>query len=353
MKERTILVGSYAKEQEQGIHIFRLETNPWRLEPAGGQGGISNPSYLAVSADGRNVYAVMEDMEYEGQFGGGVASFKWQENRLIPLNKKPTGGTLPCHLLPDQSGRALYVSNYMSGSLSMFRLEPDGSLSDRTDLDQHTGHGPNPERQEGPHVHFAGFEEQGTKLYCSDLGLDRLCCYRPDPVLGHLGRCPEEDIAMPGGVGPRHFAVLPSHPGWLYAVGELSSELYAVEQKSGRIAQRLSTRESFAKSNTCAAIKASPDGKYLYISNRGDDSIAVFAVGNAPDALTRIQCMPAGGRTPRDLLVLEDAVLAANQDSDSISVFSRDPETGLLSGPVLCRDCPSPVCLVEGSLVKA
>ena len=218
MREYTILVGSYAPAQAQGIHLFRLRADPLRLEPAGGQSGISNPSYLAASADGSLVYAVMEDMEFDGQFGGGAAAFRRRGDRLEPLDRLPTGGTLPCHLLLDEPNRALYVSNYLSGSLSMFRLAADGSLAGRTDLDRHAGRGPDPDRQEGPHAHFAGFAPDGRGLYCVDLGLDRLCLYAPDPASGRLCRQPQGDIALPGGTGPRHFAVLPGRPGWLYVV---------------------------------------------------------------------------------------------------------------------------------------
>lgn len=161
MREYTILVGSYAPAQAQGIHLFHLRADPLRLEPAGGQSGISNPSYLAASADGSLVYAVMEDMEFDGQFGGGAAAFRRRGDRLEPLDRLPTGGTLPCHLLLDEPNRALYVSNYLSGSLSMFRLAADGSLAGRTDLDRHAGRGPDPDRQEGPHAHFAGFAPDG------------------------------------------------------------------------------------------------------------------------------------------------------------------------------------------------
>lgn len=348
MREYTILVGSYAPAQAQGIHLFRLRADPLRLEPAGGQSGISNPSYLAASADGSLVYAVMEDMEFDGQFGGGAAAFRRRGDRLEPLDRLPTGGTLPCHLLLDEPNRALYVSNYLSGSLSMFRLAADGSLAGRTDLDRHAGRGPDPDRQEGPHAHFAGFAPDGRGLYCVDLGLDRLCLYAPDPASGRLCRQPRGDIALPGGTGPRHFAVLPGRPGWLYVVCELSSEVYAVEQTAdgGRIAGRVSTLAGDVPGSTCAAIKASPDGRFLYASNRGDDSIAVIAAGPQPGGLTLMQCQPTGGRNPRDLLVLEDLVLAANQDGGGITGFARDPQTGLLSGPVLQADCPQPVCLV-------
>ena len=216
MREYTILVGSYAPAQAQGIHLFRLRADPLRLEPAGGQSGISNPSYLAASADGSLVYALMENMEFDGQFGGGAAAFRRRGDRLEPLDRLPTGGTLPCHLLLDEPNRALYVSNYLSGSLSMFWLAADGSLAGRTDLDRHAGRGPDPDRQEGPHAHFAGFAPDGRGLYCVDLGLDRLCLYAPDPASGRLcrqprgGHCParrHRPAALCGAARPPRLAV--------------------------------------------------------------------------------------------------------------------------------------------------
>lgn len=346
MQETIILAGSYAAPQAQGIQLFRLRRDPLRLEAAGGRDGISNPSYLAVSANGRFVYAVMEDHSFEGQFGG-VAAFRRQGMLLQPLNRRPAGGALPCHLLLDEPNRALYLSNYDSGSLSMFRLAEDGSLGARVDLDRHAGHGPNPERQAGPHVHFTGFAPGGRGLYAVDLGLDRLCYYAPAPAEGRLGRRPEHDLCLPGGTGPRHFVTLPRFPGWVYVVCELSAEVYALAvdapgQKAGR---GVSTLPPQAPASACAALKASPDGKFLYASNRGDDSIAVLAAGPQPDALRLVQCLPTGGRTPRDLLVLEDLVLAANQDSGTITGFMRDPQTGLLAGPVLQASATAPACL--------
>ena len=178
MKQNYILyAGSYAASEEAGIHGYRLirgEGGEPRLTEVFAAAGVSNPSYLAVSSDGRFLYSVMEDMTYEGRSGGGVAAFRIHSDSLTLLNTRGTEGTLPCHLLPDEKRGFLYAANYMSGSVSMFRLNADGSIGELCDLKQHSGHGPNEERQEGPHVHYAGYSADEAGLWCVDLGIDRI-----------------------------------------------------------------------------------------------------------------------------------------------------------------------------------
>lgn len=340
-----IFAGSYAPAEVEGIRWFVLDTDARTMTPEGGACGVSNPSYLTTSADGRFVYAVMEDMSFAGQFGGGIAALTWQKDTLQLLNALPTGGTLPCHVLLDEAARTLYVGNYMSGSLSIFALNADGSLRERTVLDQHNGHGVNPDRQEGPHVHFCGFAPEGG-IYCSDLGLDRVFYY--DAKAQHD---PDRDLCLPGGVGPRHFVMHPDYPDRLYIVCEMASKVIVMQTGTpgGRMLQELSTLADPAADSTCAAIKWAPDGRFLYASNRGEDSVAVLQ-RQADGLLRRVQVCPIGGRTPRDILVLEDMLLAANQDSNTIVGFARDKESGLLTEQLFTVAMPAPVCLVKTEL---
>lgn len=347
MSRYRILAGSYAPAEAEGIRCFDLDTDACTMTPAGGVSGVSNPSYLAASDDGRFVYAVMEDMMFAGQFGGGVAALTWQGDALRLLNCQPTGGTLPCHVLLDEAKQTLYVGNYMSGSLSAFALNADGSLKARIAFDQHSGHGVNPDRQEGPHVHFCGFAPDGSGFYCNDLGLDTVFFYRADAA-GVPVHDAARDIRVPGGAGPRHFATHPDFPDRLFLLFELASEVAVVKTDvpGGRVLQRLSTLADKNVENICAAVKFSPDGRYLYASSRGEDSIAVMEL--QPDGLLRrVQVCPSGGCAPRDILVLDDLLLAANQDSNVIVGFARDKQTGQLSGPVLTQKMSAPVCLIK------
>ena len=257
MKQNYILyAGSYAAAEEAGIHGYRLirgEGGEPRLTEVFAAAGVSNPSYLAVSSDGRFLYSVMEDMTYEGRTGGGVAAFRIHGDSLTLLNTRGTEGTLPCHLLPDEKRGFLYAANYMSGSVSMFRLNADGSIGELCDLKQHSGHGPNEERQEGPHVHYAGYSADEAGLWCVDLGIDRIKYYRIDEKNGKLEPDENRDIVFPGGTGPRHFVLNREKRELMYVVSELSSEVFVIQCSGGenRILQRVSTLPEQAEQHVC------------------------------------------------------------------------------------------------------
>lgn len=343
-----IYVGTYAKEEEAGIFCYRLAAGQRKMELQFSKAGIDNPSYLTVSEDKKFLYAVMETFEHCGQVGGGISAYRCDEDSLELLNRLGTKGTAPCHVLLDEKHGIVYVGNYKSGSLSVFALEKNGSLGGMSDFKQHQGKGQNPKRQEGPHVHFCGFSPEKDGIWCVDLGLDRMFYYETDFEKKTLAHNAARDIVFPGGSGPRHFIFNPKNNRMMYAVGELSCEVYAIEisASDSRILQQVSALEDAEQQNTCAAIKCSEDGRFLYVSNRGDDSIAVFAIDENTGLLERIQVMKSGGKNPRDLLVVEDMVLAAHQGSDNITVFYRDEKTGLLTREQEEISCHSPVCLV-------
>ncbi|MBS5144946.1 MAG: lactonase family protein [Butyricicoccus pullicaecorum] len=348
MPNYKIYVGTYAQDEHPGIFCYQLTDKSLQLELLFAQDGISNPSYLTASADGKYLYAVMEDMEFRGISGGGVCAFRIDGDALHYLNQLGTRGTLPCHILLDQAHHTIYTSNYMSGSLSMFSLDEDGSILSMTDFKQHTGYGPNRFRQEGPHVHFCGLSAEKDGIWCVDLGLDRLFFYKIDDGNMRIFHQPERDIILPGGVGPRHFVLPPEHANRMYIVCELSSEIFVVDfsKTENCFIQRISTLEQPNGQSTCAAIKCSPDGRFLYATNRGDDSIAGYAIDEETGLLTRIQVQKTGGRSPRDILVLDNMVLSANQDSDKITCFLRDKLTGKLIQMRSEASCPSPACLI-------
>lgn len=350
-QNKLIYAGSYAGMEERGIHAYELvqrDGEQPELKEVFGGTGVSNPSYLAVSSDGDFLYSVMEDMTYEGQCGGGIAAFKRNGDSLTLLNMRGTGGTLPCHLLLDERRRFLFAANYMSGSVSMFRLNPDGSAGELCDFKQHDGHGPNEERQEGPHVHFLGFSADEAGILCVDLGIDRIKYYRIDESGARLIPEEEKDILFPDGVGPRHFTANCRQKEILYVVSELSSEIFVVDTrvKHGKILQRISTLPESAGNSTCAAIHLSEDGRFLYASNRGDDSIAVFAVDEASCLLQLVEITGTEGRTPRDFCLCGSVLLSANQDSNTVIVFQVQKESGTISSTGESVDCKAPVCLV-------
>lgn len=348
MREYRIYAGTYAGADKNGIFRYRMEGENGRLVQELALPGVSNPSYIALSRDGSTMYAVMEDMEYHGKPGGGVCAIKCHENSLEILNSRGTTGTLPCHVILDEEARVIYTANYMSGSLSMFPLMPDGSLGEMSDCRQHEGNGPNTLRQEGPHVHFSCLSPEKDGIWCVDLGLDCIFFYETDIHTMTLCHRPARDIMLPKGIGPRHFVFQPGNGHRMYVVCELSSEIFVVDisKEKCQILQRISALEAPNDKSSCAAIKCSDDGRFLYVSNRGDDSIAVFKINQKDGLLHLVQIEKAGGRTPRDILVLKEMLLSANQDSNTITCFSRNEETGILTRSTEETVCHAPVCLI-------
>lgn len=351
-RDYIVYVGTYAKEDEAGILKYVVNRHQRNLVLVQEIKGISNPSYLALSEDGSQLYAVMEDMQYKGKNGGGAAALRCGAAPLELLNTQWTGGTLPCYILLDEGRGAAFTANYMSGSVSMFPLLEGGVLGPMCDFKQHHGCGPNSERQEGPHVHFVGFNLQRDGIWCVDLGLDRLIFYEIDKNEMALIHREERDIRLPAGTGPRHFASGIGDREILYIVCELSSEVFAADVSNTRpvILQRISTLPENHGESACAAVKLSADGRFLYASNRGDDSIAVYAVDAQTGLLDRIQIQKTGGRGPRDFLILEDMILAANQGSGRITMLQRDGQTGKLALESQSTECHEPVCLVGTAL---
>lgn len=353
-KGQILYTGTYSNEQEPGILGYRqMESGECAGEFTSEfcYRGIENPSYLAVTSKQTYLYAVSETMTFDGKKEGSVAAFRIGEQGLELLNRTGSGGTLPCHVLLDESRGFLFVSNYLSGSLSMFSLRENGEVGRLWDCKNHVGCGLHPGRQEGPHVHFSGFSGDGKGIWCVDLGIDRVVYYEIDETDKKMIPVKEKDLILPGGVGPRHFVLNPGNRHVMYLICELSSEIFVMDTgvPGGRVLQRISTLDSQGggKESTCAAVRISPDGRFLYASNRGDDSIAVFLIDEKTKLLTLKEIVPTMGRTPRDIALWGNRLLAANQDGGGITVFEMDGQGGLcFTGQTL--NCDRPVSLVVG-----
>lgn len=351
LKDHDLYVGTYGPFTQETLFHFHLSREDASLKKVDAYQGIPNPSYLCVSSDKKYLYADIEEDTFLGHAGGAAAAFAVHEDGLELLNLQFTQGRAPCHVLLDEERRFLFTANYNSGSLTMFPLREDHCLDPACCLQEHHGRGPNPARQEGPHVHFNAFAPDHEGIYDVDLGLDRIFYYAIDAQKKCLRSVPERDLILPAGSGPRHLAFLKSQPYLLYVLSELSSEVFVFDlsQKDAehgcRILQRISARQGSDPADRGAAIKFSEDGRFLYTSVRGEDTAAVFAV-KEDGSLEGIQLLPAGGENPRDLTVVEDMVLTACQDTNNIACFRRDPATGLLSY-ASSIPCSSPVCLVD------
>ena len=328
-----MLIGTYGPKDQDTIFELRIPEDPENATITPFWRGTRNPSYLAFSPDHRVLYAVEEGTS------GKIHSILLKKDPVI-LTSQETCGADPCHILVDPQKRLVFVSNYTSGSLAAFPMREDEALLPLNFLDQHTGHGVNPKRQEGPHVHCAFFDQQGNILSC-DLGLDRIFAYqtREDrTILRDSGL----DVTLPAGSGPRHLYVPHRFTDLIYAVSELSGEVFVI--RSGKILQECSVRDNSRDGNTTAAVKADSRENHLYVSNRGDDTIAHFSIG--PDGLLSLrEIVPCGEKAPRDILVTDRYLVAANQDSSTITILLRSID-GALSDPVCTLSCPHPSCLL-------
>lgn len=337
-----LYIGTYTGGESRGI--YRYDGARMTLAAA-----LDNPSYLIFSRSGKRAYAVSETKTFRGRSGGAAASFDVLEDGALRLTSlAPTLGADPCHLCLSAGEDALFVANYGAGSLSRFSLDAQGRLCGGPQLAQHAGRGPNPARQEGPHVHFAALcPARPDLLWAADLGLDAIFAYDTAPG---GPRAPLARLALPAGCGPRHIAF---HPrlALAYVICELANCIVTVRVGSdglpAGIAGACSTRADGAQGpSIAAAIRLDADGRHLYASNRGDDSVAVYAV-DEQGALCPRGVFPTGGRSPRDIALTPDggALLCAHQDGGGVTRLMRDAHTGLLGEPQPFLAADSPVCL--------
>lgn len=309
--------GSYAHKDEAGITCVEADFEQGTLTTVMCDTQAECPSWLKLHPNGKILYAVRELTEE-----GGLYTFAVEGETLRLISELPTQGKDPCYISMGDSERFLFVINYSGSSFAVFRLDADGIPQEMTQHIVHSGNGPNPARQEAAHPHCAVY--QNGILYVCDLGMDRIFRYRLDEEMGTLQE--EWGIPMPAGSGPRHLCISPKDSRLLYVVGELSNKVYVVRwhETCSEILQEVSTLpDGFMGVSTAAAIKYSDDGGALFVSNRGDDSIAVFRV--LPDGLLeKTGVCPTGGKTPRDFAVFGEYLVAANQDSDSLTVLHFD-----------------------------
>jgi 6-phosphogluconolactonase len=345
-------VGTYTDHGSKGIYAYRFDSATGKSTSLGLAAESAEPSFLAIAPSGRSLYAVNEISQFNGQPTGAVSAFAIQSKtgKLSPLNQVPSRGEGPAHIVLDRSGKYALVSNYDRGSIAVFPLLEDGRLGEATAFVQHKGSSVNPQRQEGPHAHAAVFSPDNRFVIVADLGLDQLLVYRFDRAAGTLGRDPQIVRAVPG-AGPRHL-VFDGAGRHLYVINEMQSTVvaYGYDATNGTLGELQivsALPKGFARTSEAAEIDMHSSGNFLFASNRGDDSIAVFAVNAKDGRLTPVEIDSSGGKTPRNFVLDPTGawLLAANQDSDDIAVFRVDSSTGHLtqSGEVL--HVPSPVCV--------
>jgi len=344
--------GAVLQGKGKGIYWLTLDLRDGSLKLEGVTEQVRNPSYLAVSSNRSFLYAVNELKEYEGKKSGSVTAFRidWAQKRLLFLNRQPSLGTDPCHVTLNNAGTYLFVSNFMSGSVSVFPIQSDGSLGEPTDFIQHQGSSLDPIRQTGPHAHSLTLDPSERFAFVPDLGIDQVVIYSFDRKKGKLFPAPTPHCPVTKGAGPRHFEFHPSRR-FAFLINELASTLsmYEYNEKNGSLVlkQTVSTiPEGYAGANTCADLHVHPSGRFVYGSNRGHDSIVVFRVDEQKGSLEYVCHQSTLGKTPRNFAVdpTGNYLVVANQDSDTIVTFSIDTKDGRLA-EAISIEIPTPVCV--------
>ena len=348
-----VYIGTYTGPKSKGIYAYRYDAAAFKLDAIGLVGEMVRPSFLTLHPNGRFLYAVSE-LGNDGRENGSITAFRIDRNSgaLTALNTVSSGGGGACHLVVDKTGKSLLVANYGTGSVAAFAVNPDGRLSGPTTLMQHSGASVDRRRQGGPHAHAVVLSADNRFVFVPDLGLDRIFSYRLDPATAHLTPNDPPFVAVKPGSGPRHFAFSPGGR-FAYSVHEMGSMVtaFAYEAASGKLTQlqTISTLPAdFHGEDNSAEIEVDAKGRFLYASNRGHDSIAVFAIEPKLGTLSVVENVATQGRTPRNFKIDPTGryLFAANQDSNNIVIFSIDPETGRLAPTGQVLQVQSPVCVL-------
>jgi len=348
-----VYVGTYTGPTSRGIYAYRFDAGTGQWTFLGLVAETANPSFLTVAPSRRFLYAVNEVSDYQGRKSGSVSAFAIDRNsgKLTFLNEVSSRGAGPCHISVDKTGRYVLVANYDSGSVAVFPVRKDGRLGDASAFVQHTGHGVDPKRQDGPHAHDIDLSRDNRFAIAADLGLDELLVYHFNAANGTLVPKNSPLAKVELGAGVRHFAFHPSGR-FVYAVNEMQSSVTAFSyNKAGGVLHKLQTISALPKDfhahNDAAEIDVHPSGKFVYTSNRGNDSIAVFAIDPAKGTLRLVEIDSTKGKTPRSFGIdpTGSYLFAANQESNNIVLFRTDSKTGHLTPTGQVLEVSSPVCV--------
>lgn len=352
--DEQLYVGTYTDEKRtDGIYLVSMDRRSGKLRQVGAVNAGANPSFLALHPNNRVLYAVNELEKYNGKASGAVSAFAITNDTgaLTRLNEQASEGGAPCYVSVDRSGRMVLVANYVGGNVAVLPIQNDGSLSPVAHVDQHSGKGPNAERQEAPHAHCIVPDASGRFALSADLGVDRVFVYKIDVENKTLHHQESGDAVMKPGAGPRHIAFHPKAP-LVFVSNELDSTVasFRFDHERGALSQ-LDTRSTLPSgwkgTNYPADIHVAPSGRHLYVSNRGHNSIALFSIAISSGVLNLEQTISTEGDWPRNfsLDLSERFLLVANQRSNSVVVFVRDEKTGRLTSTRERIEVPSPVCL--------
>jgi 6-phosphogluconolactonase len=348
-----VYIGTYTGDKSKGIYRCEFDAATGKLSEPVLAAEVKNPSFVAIHPSNRYLYAVGEMQEFDGKSSGAVTAFSLDpaSGELKRLNQKPSGGAGPCHVVVDRQGKNVLLANYGGGSAAVLRIEDDGRLGERTAFSQHSGKGTDPGRQEGPHAHSINLDAANRFAFVADLGLDQVLIYRFDADKGTLQKNEPPSAKIEPKSGPRHFAFHPNGR-FAYVINEMASTVTAMTYDADKSTltpiQTISTLpEGHNKPNWTAEVQVHPSGKFLYGSNRGHNSIAVFTIDEKTGKLTAAGHQAENIKTPRNFGIDPTGkfVLVANQDGDSILVFRVDGQTGALQATGEKVEVGKPVCV--------
>ena len=350
-REQTLYVGTYTSGKSEGIYVYRMNSVTGALTRLKSIQSV-NPSFLVIDRSRRYLYAVNEVKEFDGKPEGAVSAFSIEPKTgsLTFLNQQSSRGADPCHLTVDRKRKLLVVANYTGGNVAVLPINGDGSLAAATDVKQHQGSSIK-EQQNGPHTHCVVLDHSEQHALVTDLGIDKIMIYRLDKSGGKLIPGPQPAVPLQSGAGPRHLALHPNGK-LVYVINELNSTVSTFKFDESHdtlsLVDTVSTLPvNFFGSNSCADIHVSANGKFLYGSNRGPDSIVVFAIDMRTGRPNYIEHMPSGGKWPRNFNIDPTGrfLLVANQHTDNVVSFKIDPQTGRLQPTGQIAEIPTPVCL--------
>lgn len=349
----TLYVGTYTSGKSEGIYIYNMNVSSGELKYFNTVKRVIDPSFLAVGRKRRFLYAVNELTEFGGKPGGALSAFSIDQKTgdLNLLNQQPSLGGAPCYVIVDATGRFVLVANYTGGNVSVLPVLPDGGLGTATDMVQHQGSRANKERQEAPHAHCVVLDRSNRYAFVADLGLDKVMIYHFDAKAGKLRPTRQPWAQLNPGAGPRHFIFHPNGR-YAYVINELDSTLaaFSYDAVNGTLhsIQTVSALpKDFSGKNDCADLHITSSGRFLYGSNRGHNSIVVFAINESTGKLTYLEHTSTLGKTPRNFAVDPTGrfLLVANQESDTVVTLRIDTVTGRLKPTGHVAEVPTPVCL--------
>lgn len=346
-ESKSVFVGTFTSEGAEGIYLCKFDPETGNLSHSKVFKGIDNPNFLRISPCGRYLFAVIRNPIAVDPSGGSVAAYRIAANGDIEfINKQSAQGNDPCYVDVSPDGKWVAIANYGGGSVALYPVGPGGVLSPASSLIKHQGSGPNAARQQAPHAHSIRFSGDGKTLRAADLGTDQLLIYRLDATAGTLSPGKQPFVALPPGAGPRHFT-LTSGEDYIYVANELNSTVSVLENNDGvfNVIQTVSTLPAgYTGTSYCADIHLSPDNKFVYVSNRGHQSIAVLS-RDSDGKLTPVTHVSVEGDWPRNFTLDPSGkyMLVANQRSHNIAVFELRNGIPVFTGNQI--KIPAPVCL--------